>query len=769
MGATLLFLGTKNSFEPKKCDSTYAPRLKTLVGDATVYVKYDAIQTITEVTMYCKQKGITGVFSTNLVLLSRLLATYGNPKANPNLDNYAGSYFTHSGIDFIFIHPLEQLQTVPYGSFLTKRFISKLVNPKQWMDVPEFKWDILTASNEQELFIKFQSAYVITCDIETLKDNLQIKCMGYTGIFIDSSGTVTTHSLVLPLMSAGLSGPDEVLYNLTIMRKWNWELKAPKIFQKGKYDIAYLSRYNAVPYNYLWDTANLFHCYYSELPKDLAFLGAFFVRKAMYWKDLAETSDLHEYFRYNALDTWTTANVWIAQMLELPAWARTNYLSEFPLQFPCHLSEMTGIKRDMDVLHTARTEVLAQIQSTNESLSKMVGTYPAIYNVNSAPQNKSLRTILGCGDIKSSNAKSLDVIANRHPLNNVIVKAILSLRKLRKSESTYLTVDENAKELNGRILYALNVDDTDTGRLASKEHHFWCGFNIQNITRGKSVKQTLVADDGFMLFEVDRSQAETGGTAYLSGDSNLIAAITRAYAGERDFHSYNASCFFGVPYKDIYSDELHKTIDKVLRDLAKRVNHGANYLMGAQVLLDTMGEKNVWEAKRRMSLPIHWGLLDVTKYLLEKFHETYPTLQSVFYTGVVADVSVKKMLTGPTGWTRWCFDNPKTDKRAKNAYVAHVPQSLNGQELNIAYMKVFYEIAIHPEHSKNFKLCAQIHDSILFQVRVGHEYLAEFVRSSMEVSTVIQGYDGVTRTLKIPADIKGGPEGKGAKYWSETE
>lgn len=768
MPQTLLFLGVKNDYIPKECDSTYAPRLKQLVDDAVVYVKYDVITTITEITHYCKKKGITGVFSTNTHLLSKLLAARGNQKTNPSLDNYAGSYFTHDGIDFVFIHPLKQLQTVPYGSFLTKRFISKLVHPETWMEVPEFNFKIITPTNFQEVYNELSIAYAIAVDIETLKTDLQIKCIGYTGIFIHSDGTIKTNSYVLPLMGCSLS-PEDVLYNLTLARRLNWECKAPKIFQKGKYDCAYLARWNAPVYNYLWDTANLFHCYYSELPKDLAFLGAFFVHKAMYWKDLAETSDLHEYFRYNALDTWTTANVWIAQMLELPEWARKNYLQEFPLQFPCHMSELIGVKRDMPILLQARKEVLEEIDTANTSLSKMVGTYPEIYNVNSAPQNKALRTILGCEDIKSSDETHLKVIGNRHPLNAVITNQITKLRKLRKSESTYLTVDENAKEFKGRILYALNDDDTDSGRLASKEHHFWCGFNIQNVTRGKSIKQTIVADEGFMFAEIDRSQAETGGTAYLSGDANLITAINKAYAGERDFHSHNASCFFGVSYSDIYSDSLHKTIDKVLRDLAKRVNHGANYLMGAQVLLDTMGEKNVWEAKRRMQLPAHWGLLQVTTFLLEKFHETYPTLASIFYPGVVHDVMSTRMLVGPTGWTRWCFDNPKTDKRAKNSYVAHMPQSLNAKELNISYLKVFYEIALHPEHGRNFKLCAQIHDSILFQFRVGHEYLCELVKTCMEISTTIKGYDGVTRTLRIPADIKAGADGKGAKYWSEVE
>jgi DNA polymerase I-like protein with 3'-5' exonuclease and polymerase domains len=746
--ATLLFLGTED-------DREYTPRLKSMVGVATVYVSYMPLTTITEVTMYCKKKGITGVITTSVTLLKLLLNALGNPRSSPSLDSYAGSYFTNSGIEFVFIHPLEHLSSVSYALFITKRFISKLTEPETWNESPAFKYELVTATNVDTIFASYHSAYAIAIDIETLKDPLSIRCIGYSAIFI-LNGSVTVHSCVLPIDGD---------FALAWMRKFNWELKAPKIFQNGKYDISYLSRYNAVPYNYLWDTAHLFHSWYSELPKDLAFLGAFFVRKAMYWKDLAETNDLSEYYRYNALDTYTTALVWMEQMLQAPEWARNNYLMEFPLVFPCHLSEMTGMKRDMARLEAARAEIDSLIDTDNASLSRMVGTYPLIFNVNSAPQNKALRTILGCSDIGSSDEKSLTKIGSRHPINRRITNKILDIRGNRKLASTYLTTGEKAKELNGRILYSLNPHGTDTGRLASKEHHFWCGLQIQNIPRGKAVKQTIVADAGFMFAEADLKQAESRDTAYISGDETLIAAVS----GTRDFHAVNASSFFGTSYDKIFDDATGKTLDKKLRDLAKRTNHGATYLMGASVMLDTMGDEKVWEAKKLLGLPSAYGLLDVTKHLLSVFHRTYPSLESVFYPSVVHEVITTGMLVGGTGWTRRCFDRPDKNKLAKNAYVAHMPQSLNAMKLNKAFMRVFYEIAIAPEYAPHFKLCAQIHDSILFQFREGHEYLMDMVSERMGVPLTLKGYDGKTRTYTVPADVKAGKDGKGSKYWSDTE
>ena len=763
MTPTLLFLGTY-------ADKPYLQRLKGLVGTASVFLLTAPVSTVTEVVLYCKSRDITGVISTNTTLLKKLLGREHEVKF-PSLDNYAGSYFKADGIEFVFINPLDQLISVPYGPFITRRFMSKLVEPKSWNPSTYFNWEILSPDNADRIYSMYLNADAIAVDIETFSSPPSIRCCGYTAIFISSNG-IKTHSCVLPI---------DTQYNLSCMRKFN-NLPAPKIFQNGKYDCAYLSRFDAVPHNYLWDTATLFHCWYSELPKDLAFLGSFFVREAMYWKDLAETTDLMEYYRYNALDTWTTANVWIEQMSQMPDYARSNYLQEFPLIFPCHLSEMIGVKRDPERMVMARNSVDDMIKIKSTSLDKMLSV--SNFNVNSPIQMKAMLKILGCGDLESADEKNLRKAAFRHPMNGRIINTIVGLpgskevpdmgiRGLRKLKSTYLRTDADitktsprgSKEFHGRVLYSLNPHGTDTGRLASREHHFWRGLQIQNIPRGKEVKQTIVADNDFMFVECDLEQAESRDTAYISGDENLIAAVS----GTSDFHATNASKFFGVPYNSIYDDATKKTLNKKLRDLAKRVNHGANYNMGPDVLVDTMGMEKILEAKKLLKLLQVWSPRQVAEYLLKQFHKTYPKIASVYYPTVIKDILTTKKLVGATGWTRFCFSDPTKSKSALNEYVAHCPQSLNAMVLNKAYLRVFYDIAINPKYSNNFKLCAQIHDSILFQIRIGHEYLIQMVKERMEIPVTIKGCDGVVRTFTVPAAIKAGTNGCGAKYWSDLE
>lgn len=754
----LLFLGTE-------ADRSYLPYLKQAMGAAKCFLDLKPIQTLYEVEAYCNdpKRQITGVVSTSETLLQKV-----SGKHKAKLTDHAGSWYKVRGIEYVFVPPLEQVRTVTYGKFILNRFVSKLTNPSSWFQAPAFNWCVAHAGNLPSLYEEFHHAIAIAIDIETFKENLAIRCIGYTAIFDTGSG-YTVRSIVLPIND---------IANLYWMRKFN-RLPAPKIFQNGKYDNLYLTRYDAEPVNYLWDTINLSHCIYSELPKDLGFIQAFWVREASYWKDLADTNDLEQYYLYNAKDTWATACAFLAWMIDPPKYAINNYLLEFPVVFPCILSELTGMQRDMDRVQAAHDEIEQTIEKKNTELDRLLGTTG--FNVNSPKQMKALMSLLGCEDLGGADEKAIAKAIYRHPLNARILNVIrgtpktddverMGIRSLRKMQSTYLTIGDDAKEYRGRILYGLHPHGTDTARLASSDSAFWCGFQIQNIPTGRTVKQTLRADEGFFFGECDLEQAETRDTAYITGDENLLKAIST----DKDFHSLNVSAFFGMPYESIYDDVKKKTLNKPLRDVGKRVNHGANYNMGPDVLVDTMGLERIYEAARLLKLNPRWTAREIAQYLLDRFDATYPVIRGDYHRYIKQCIQTTRLLVGATGWTRYCFGDPTASKTILNSYVAHPPQSLNAITLNRAYLRVFHDIAIHPEHSSNFKLISQIHDSILFQYREGHEYLADMVKERMEIPIRIADIKGKVREFTVPAALKLGKVDKDgnfkrAKYWSETE
>jgi DNA polymerase I-like protein with 3'-5' exonuclease and polymerase domains len=553
-------------------------------------------------------------------------------------------------------------------------------------------------------------------------------------------------------------------YNIEFIRQC-MSTNTPKVFQNGKFDIAYLLRFAIPVHKYLGDTINLFHSWYSELPKSLDTITAFCLRDWSYWKDESKVQFLsQEYYQYNAKDVFTTALDFLVLMREIPDFVITNYLQEFPVVFPCILSEMTGIKIDQEKKAKLSEEIKNKSDKTLSSIRTMVGS--KFYNPSSPVQTQKLWIALGSEDIKGTGKIEQDKIKNRHPINRKIINSIKKYREYEGALSKYIAKDFM---WHNRCFYALNPHGTDTGRLASRDSAFNCGLQIQNIkTDGEdiSVKEIFIADEDFYLGEADYKQNETYSQAYLSGDPELIKKIEDT---TKDFHASNAESFFGLPYSSIVASNInnetqiweHKVLDKVLRQLAKRVNHGASYNMSDSVLLDTMGIENVIRAKMLLKLPKSWTLIETTQYLLDKFDDTFKVLRKENYSYIKTEIRNTGKLVGPTNWTRICFSDPNSgSKRAMNMYAAHKPQSLSAMVLNKAYLRVFNEIWL--ENKEDFKLIAQIHDSIIFQYRIGRTDLALRVKECMNIHTPVKDIYGIVHDMNVPVDLKGE-----ATRWSE--
>ena len=135
----------------------------------------------------------------------------------------------------------------------------------------------------------------------------------------------------------------------------------------------------------------------------------------------------------------------------------------------------------------------------------------------------------------------------------------------------------------------------------------------------------------------------------------------------------------------------------------------------------------------------------------------------MWYEDLKKEVETKKTLTLPVtvkglgGWTRKCFMNPSKSKPALNTYVAHKPQALNVQVLNTGFYRVWKDL-----QSPNYRLKAQIHDSIFAQAKkeMWHEYVDKTVDLMEQKITVESG-----KTLFIPIDKCSKP----GIYWGDLK
>lgn len=731
--------------------------------------------TVTEVQVVCDKHNVDAVICCNEEFLKKLVPV----KNKVTLDNYEGSIIkrnplpiTKKPLEFLICNPLTggkegkygakaHLHTVPYQKHLLERYLTKFTNPSRWWKTTDFIWEVAKPSTMENLYEEFKTADYIAQDTETATNPLRITVAGYCAVYIDNH-SIRTKSIVIHI---------DDLWAVSWMRRFN-QLPQPKIFQNGLYDNAYYTLFDAPVTNYLFDTINLFHCWYSELPKDLGFISSYCLRDVEFWKADSATVDKYEYYKYNARDTWGTANAFLSLMREMPAYAFKNYILEFPTVFPNHACSCEGWKIDQTRMVQVKQQEQAKLDAALSSIKRMVSPF---FNPSSPLQCLRLLHAFGNKDLKGAGEKEIKKAMLRHPFTGRIFQSILNYRKSRKLHSTYTPPDEDAEGedaekgmtlYHGRVLYSLLAHGTDSGRNACKEHYYWLGLQIQNIPRGGTIKQCFISDEDLLLGEADFDQAEARDTAYLSGDTTLIRVIEDI---TKDFHSYNCAAFTGRLYEAICRSEQqpdgtwkHTRLDIPIIDIFKRVNHGSNYNIGAKKLVDTMGLAMIWEAQKTLKLPGYWEPEEVAQHLLDVYAKTYSVVKGAWYDYVVYQVLSTNTLVSPFGWTRYCFANPKTSKPALNAYVAHPPQNLNAGTLNRAFLKIFLEVQL--PNWNNFRLKAQIHDSIPFQYRRGFEHLAWKVKEIMEEKFDVVDCGGKKRTVKIPVTLK-----LGAERWSEIK
>lgn len=714
-------------------DVKYVNSMKSILSTFDrVAAKYDTPGTFAEIKMWAKTANAYVIATTSKAVAERF---FGHPLEGSVTDNH-GFYYERDGLRLVLIPELFWIYAKNEGPFLLSHFLSKLSKRDQFLKKDAFKWAFLTPANFDSVFLRwYKQARLIAVDIETSRDGLRITSCSYTAMLQDNS----TETYVIKV-------DDETYhYAMPHIRSMNG-LPAPKIAQNGRYEASYFLRFNAPLHNYLYDTYHMMHCFFSELPKDLAFISSFFLLNFIYWKD-EKKSNLYE---YNAKDTHNTlwAFLAMAAWLEKPEYkyAFQNYLLEFPVVFPCIQCGQEGIAVDETERLRLRGIEVEKSDAALARIRKLIGI--PNFNPKSPKQTLQLLHALGYKQAEGTDKKTMQAFKESHPLFEIMADSIDAYRKAEKAISTYYDMDL----LFGRLYYELDPAATETGRLGSKESNYWCGTQIQNIP-GYS-KSMFVADPGYELSEVDKSQAESRCTGYISGDTNLINTVETS----PDFHCTNASLFFGIPFTELYDVDKKKVKRKDIRNVAKRVNHGANYNMGAFTLWQTMGTKAVMEARTLLKLDPAMSIMAVCDFLLARFSIAYPKVKKEWYLDVINEVRTTGKLVGATGWTRRTFLKPWDNKPDLNSCVAHPPQSLSVMLVNVAFKRVWRDLQ-HGKYKGLLRIKAQIHDSIFSQYKIGHEYIVDEIEQMMRVPVVIHG-----RKMVIPGDVK-----CGAQSWGQLK
>lgn len=348
--------------------------------------------------------------------------------------------------------------------------------------------------------------------------------------------------------------------------------------------------------------------------------------------------------------------------------------------------EQMGIGVNRKKLERLGNEIDAELSLLTETIYQAAGM---MFNINSPKQVghvlfEKLELSAGRRRTPGGQARTgkdiLEDLRGTHP----IVEPILKYREHFKIRSSFVTPILDSIGSDGRVRTEFIQTGTSTGRLASENP------NLQNIPQesrwSQPLRDAFEAAPGFTFLAFDYSQLELRLLAHITDDKNLKAAF---HNGD-DIHTLTASRVLGIPKKDV---------DPVARRLAKTLNFGIVYGMGARAFAKTSGIPQE-EARRFM----------------DEYFRNFPSIKE-WQERTKADARTFGYVANTNGRRRWFLNvrTPFLRSEMERAAINMPVQSLGADVIKKAMIQT--HTLLLDSHKENARLLLSIHDEILLEVR----------------------------------------------------
>jgi len=387
-----------------------------------------------------------------------------------------------------------------------------------------------------------------------------------------------------------------------------------------------------------------------------------------------------------------------------------------------------GIKTNVEGMEAFRASIRTEIEELSEELNTLCGTE---INVKGDSLKHYFYKTLGLKPYinRKTKAQSLDEDALIRLKRRGFKEADLALqiRKRRTLDERYL----NIKYKDGRLVCSYNPIGAGTGRLSSsKQIVTGFGGNSQNIPH--TLDKYFLADDGYLIGNVDYSQADNRTVAYVAPEPRMIDA----FESGTDIHSLTASMIFELPIDEIIAmdEEGVKaqigTGDRTHRKWSKECNHSLNFGLGYRSFAQRI------EVDERTGKMLHG-----------KYHKIYPNIQGSYHNWVESEISDRR-LTNPFGRT-YLFLKGWGIELFHQAY-AFIPQSTTADAINRYGLIPFY---YDQTKYRELELLRQVHDSINFQIpiSVGVPRIVQILKDMKD--ELEQPIKFKSREWSLPADF----------------
>jgi DNA polymerase-1 len=332
--------------------------------------------------------------------------------------------------------------------------------------------------------------------------------------------------------------------------------------------------------------------------------------------------------------------------------------------------ENRGIKVDIEYFKKLENKLEKKLENLTNEIYELAGER---FNINSTKQLAFiLFEKLG---LPAKKKTKTGYSTNEAVLNSLkeypIVHKLLEYRELFKLQSTYIKPLQVHNQ-NGKVYTSFLQTGTATGRLSSKDP------NLQNIPTNKdiNIRNGFIASEGKWLVSLDYSQIELRLLAHFSEDATLI----KAFNENKDIHLETATKIFGEEKA------------KEHRSIAKSINFGLIYGMGARKLADTINVSNK-EAKE----------------FIEKYFASFPTVKNF--------LNEQKELVKKRGYVETLLKRRRVfDFKTVNSFMA---SNFEREAVNTIFQGSAADLIklamLEIEKLGNNDMILQIHDELIFE------------------------------------------------------
>ena len=395
---------------------------------------------------------------------------------------------------------------------------------------------------------------------------------------------------------------------------------------------------------------------------------------------------------YAGADAALTYLLWQEIAPELPRAGVQSLFDEMEMPLIPIIAEMehAGVKIDSDFLREMSGRMQAELAHIQDEIFELNENRP--FNINSPKQlNDVLFQQLGLPTAGlrrtthgySTDASALEILQDQHP----IVANVLKYRELTKLKGTYVdALPALVNPQTERVHTNFNQAGATTGRFSSSNP------NLQNIPirseQGRQIRKAFVAGAGQLLLAVDYNQIELRVLAHMSEDEALMAAFHEG----QDIHRATASAVFDVPLAEV---------DASQRDLAKRVNFGLMYGMGANRLART--SQMTFEEADAFITRYFERLPRVRSYIQETQRRAQETGELRTLFGRLGDFGALK--------------RPDVNRRHTQSLLrVAINFPIQGSAADIMKMAMLAVHARIREEKLRAKMLLQVHDELVFEV-----------------------------------------------------